>query len=197
MADGMQRRNNLVLGGALLLVLAMVGLAFASVPLYNLFCRVTGLGGTVRQVEDEAERVLDRTVTVRFNAKTDAALPWDFHPETREITVRLGESALAHYRARNRASLPSTGRAVYNVTPAKAGRYFHKVQCFCFERQRLDPRAEQRMPVYFYIDPAMADKATLDEVTTITLSYTFFNADDGAPEPPPGRAGLEAGGAPG
>ena len=168
-----------LLGGV---VVAMVGLAFASVPLYRLFCQVTGYGGTTqRAVEAAAPAVGDRVVTVRFDATTDQQLPWRFHPEQRAVEVRVGEQALAFYRAENRSDRPVTGRATFNVTPFKAGSYFVKIDCFCFTEQTLAPGEAVDMPVTFYVDPAIAEDRNLDDVGTITLSYTFFRAQgDGA-----------------
>ena len=158
----------------------MAGLAYASVPLYQLFCQVTGYGGTTQVADRAPDRVLDRVITVRFNADVSKSLAWRFRPVQRSIDVRLGEQALAFYAARNDSSVPTTGTATFNVTPAKAGRYFNKVDCFCFDEQTLAPGTSADMPVTFFIDPKMADDRNLDDVTTITLSYTFFNANPDA-----------------
>ncbi len=174
-------RNARLAGRLGLIVLAMVGLSFASVPLYDLFCRVTGFGGTTQRAEGSiSTQVLDRTVRVRFNADTDVNLPWRFEPQDRQIDVRIGETGLTSYVAENTAALPVAGTALYNVTPAKAGRYFYKVQCFCFEEQIMQPGESMDMPVYFFIDPAIADDPNLDDVTTITLSYTFYRTESEA-----------------
>lgn len=162
------------------LVFCMVGLAFASVPLYDLFCRVTGYGGTTQRAEEFSGQVVERPVRVRFNADVNAALPWEFRPEINEITLNLGENGLMAYEARNRTARQTAGVAVYNVTPVRAGKYFHKVECFCFLDQPLGPGEEVSMPVWFYIDPAMADDPAMEDVTTITLSYTFFAAESDA-----------------
>jgi len=187
-----QRKRRTALVGAGI-VAAMVALSFASVPLYDLFCRVTGYGGTTQQAESASEVTLDREITVRFDASVNGELPWTFQPVQREIKLKVGENGLAFYGARNRAKRPVTGTATFNVTPLKAGAYFVKVDCFCFTEQRLEPGQSVDMPVAFYIDPAIADDPGLDEVTTITLSYTFFRAEvdelaaaDGTPETGPG-----------
>lgn len=152
-------------------------LAFASVPLYRLFCQVTGFGGTP-QVAAEAPAVpIDRMMTVRFNADTDPHLPWVFQPVQREIRVQVGEQALAFYRATNKSDQPVVGNAVFNVTPHKAGAYFDKIDCFCFSEQRLEPGESVDMPVTFFIDPEIAKDRKMDGVGTITLSYTFFRAE--------------------
>ena len=171
-----RRKNLIVMGGLFGLVFAMVGLAFASVPLYDLFCKVTGFGGTTQRAEGPAGRILDRTVKVRFNADVNGALPWGFRPEIHEMEVKIGEPAMMSYRAENRSNVPITGTATYNVTPDKAGIFFNKIQCFCFTEQRLEPGQSVDMPVYFFVDPAMADDPRLNDLTTITLSYTFFRA---------------------
>lgn len=156
----------------------MVGLSFAAVPLYQLFCQVTGFGGTTQRAEVAPTKVLDRVITVRFNADTASSLPWAFKPKQNEVRVRVGEESLAFYRADNTSKLPATGTATFNVTPLKAGQYFVKVECFCFREQRLAPGKGIDMPVSFYIDPAIARDRNLDDVKTITLSYTFYQAKD-------------------
>ncbi len=157
-------------------VLVSTGLAFASVPLYRLFCQVTGFGGTTQVAESVPEAALDRKMTVRFNADVDPALPWVFQPVQREIEVRVGEQALAFYRATNTASTAVTGHASFNVTPHKAGGYFSKIECFCFTEQTLGPGESMDMPVSFFIDPEIASDRKLDGVNAITLSYMFFRA---------------------
>lgn len=173
-----ERRNKRILVAASLLVCGMIGLSFAAVPLYDLFCRVTGYGGTPRIATEGGNPVIDRTMTVRFNADVAPGLPWDFQPEQRQVEVRVGEDGLAFYRAVNHADRPVTGRAVFNVTPLKAGPYFAKVACFCFDLQTLQPGEAADMPVSFFIDPAIVEDDDLDEVRTITLSYTFFQATE-------------------
>ena len=163
----------------LLVAGAMVGLAFASVPLYDLFCKATGFGGTT-QVSNKApdtDQILDREITVHFNGDTNRNLNWDFEPEKRQITLKIGQQGLIAFQAHNKDTQPVAGTAVYNVTPAKAGKYFQKTQCFCFDRQVLTPGQEMQMPVVFYIDPSIAQDRNMDDVKTITLSYSFFKAD--------------------
>jgi cytochrome c oxidase assembly protein subunit 11 len=173
---GTKRKNGIVAGAVLTVVFAMVGMSFAAVPLYALFCRVTGYDGTTQRAESAPGQVIDRPVTVRLNADTAPNLPWRFAPEVREVTLKLGETSLVSYRAENRSGQPVTGTAVYNVTPEKAGRYFNKIECFCFGEQTLEPGQAVDMPVSFFIDPAMAADRSMDDVQTITLSYSFFRA---------------------
>ena len=177
--QGTRRKNLILMGGLFGLVFGMIGLSFAAVPLYDLFCKVTGFGGTTQQAEGPAGEILDRTVKVRFNADVNGALPWGFRPEIHQMEVRIGESAMMSYRAVNNSDEPIVGTATYNVTPDKTGIYFNKIQCFCFTEQRLEPGQSVDMPVYFFVDPAMADDPKLDDVQTITLSYTFFRAHGG------------------
>lgn len=165
------RRVAVALAGV---VVAMVGAAYAAVPLYDLFCRVTGFGGTTQVAAAAPETVGERVFTIRFNADVDPALPWAFQPVERSMTVKVGESGLAFFRAENRSAHATAGTATFNVTPLKAGQYFNKVQCFCFTEQRLAAGAGLDMPVSFFVDPAIVDDPNLDEVKTITLSYTFF-----------------------
>jgi len=170
--------NNRILTICGLVAVSMVGAAYASVPLYNLFCRVTGYGGTtqIAQYNDEAS-ILARTVEVRFDASREAGLPWTFEPVERSMTVRLGETALAFYRATNNSDRPITGTATYNVTPYKAAPYFSKLECFCFTEQTLQPGESIEMPVLFFVDSLMDEESRADDVATITLSYTFFEAE--------------------
>ena len=160
------------------IVVGMLGLTAAAVPLYRLFCQVTGYGGTTQRAEAAPDGEVEQTVTVRFNADVDPDLPWSFAPEQRQIEVRIGEQNLAFYRARNRSDHAVVGQAVYNVTPFKAGPYFSKIACFCFEEQVLRPGEEVDMPVSFYVDPAILTDPNTRDVHTITLSYTFFLLED-------------------
>ena len=155
----------------------MVGLAYAAVPLYQLFCQVTGFGGTTQTAGSAPGVTGDRVMTVRFNADTAGGFAWDFRPAQREVSVRIGEEALAYYRATNDTDRIIAGTATFNVTPYKAGPYFDKIDCFCFERQILTPGESKEMAVSFFIDPDILEDRNLDDVTTITLSYTFFEAD--------------------
>jgi cytochrome c oxidase assembly protein subunit 11 len=154
--------------------LTMFGAAFAAVPLYDWFCRATGLGGTTQVASQAPVRVLDRTMTVRFDANVAPGLAWRFEPVATTVRVRLGEPHVATYRVRNLASVPTTGTASYNVTPLNAGIYFHKIQCFCFTEQTLQPGETQEFTVSFFVDPELADDRGMVTLDTITLSYTFF-----------------------
>ncbi len=182
MARTSRRRNAATAAAALGIVVVMGGLAYASVPLYRWFCQVTGYGGTTQVAEAAPQELHQRSVTVRFNADVNSALPWRFQPVERSVRVRLGEERLAFYRAKNLGDRPVTGTATFNVTPAKAGPYFAKLDCFCFTEQTLAAGRSVDMPVSFYVDPELAGDRNLDDVTTITLSYTFFAAP-GEPEP--------------
>ncbi len=168
--------NTVLAIGLACVVAGMAGLAYASVPLYRLFCQVTGYGGTT-QVAAAAPGVnLARRITVRFDATVSPSLPWRFEPTARAVEVAVGEERLAYFRATNLSDRPATGMATFNVTPHKAGLYFKKIACFCFDRQVLQPGESVEMPVSFYVDPEIAGDPNLDEVKTITLSYTFFAA---------------------
>ena len=171
-----QKRKQKTLLLAMSVVFFMGALSYASVPLYKLFCQVTGYGGTTQVVENTSDKILDRSIIVRFDANVNPALDWKFLPTQRSLELSLGENALAFYRAENTGSTPVVGTATFNVTPDKAGIYFNKVECFCFQEQLLAPNQIIDMPVSFFIDPDMANDPNLDGVTTITLSYTFFKS---------------------
>jgi cytochrome c oxidase assembly protein subunit 11 len=159
-------------------IVGMLGLTAAAVPLYRLFCQVTGYGGTTQRAEAAPGGELERTITVRFNADIDPDLPWAFAPEQRQMEVRIGEQNLAFYAARNRSDRPIVGQATYNVTPFKAAPYFSKIACFCFDEQILQPGQQVDMPVSFYVDPGIVSDPNTRDVHTITLSYTFFLLED-------------------
>lgn len=161
----------------LFLLAAMTALAFASVPLYRIFCQQTGYGGTTQVAIAPTGDIRNRYVRVQFNADVNPSLPWRFVPLQKEVTVRAGEVGLAFYQAENLSDKPIRGMAVYNVTPEKTGAYFNKVECFCFIEQTLEPHEEVDMPVQFFIDPEFADDPLVDDVQVITLSYTFFPLD--------------------
>ena len=159
-------------------VVAMTGLGFASVPLYKIFCEVTGFDGTTQRTNGQLVRaVAGKTVEIRFDANHVPTLPWSFAPEKAAQIVTIGEKNLAFYTATNHARYPVTGRATYNVTPTQAGGYFAKVQCFCFTEQTLQPGQTVRMPVIFYVDPSVATDPETKSLQTITLSYTFYPID--------------------
>ncbi len=151
--------------------------AYAAVPLYQLFCQVTGFGGTTQRAEALPTVAGERIIKVRFDANTDPDLPWRFRPKQREIAVRVGQEGLAIYEAVNLSDQAIMGQASFNVSPAKAGQYFSKIQCFCFNEQVLLPGESANMPVTFFVDPAVADDPNMNDVSTITLSYTFFRQD--------------------
>lgn len=155
---------------------SMIGVSYAAVPLYALFCQVTGYGGTTQRVDQYSDTILDKKIAVRFDANTNG-VPWDFQPVQREVSLRIGETTKVHYTARNLASRPAAGKATFNVTPELAGAYFNKVECFCFTDTTLQPGETLDMPVVFFVDPAIVDVAELKNVKTITLSYTFFPID--------------------
>jgi cytochrome c oxidase assembly protein subunit 11 len=163
------------------LVLAMVGLAYASVPLYNLFCRVTGYDGTPLVGGAPSDNVLARTVSVRFDANVAPGLDWRFTPDVSEIAAKLGETQTVFFKVRNAGSSPSTGIATFNVQPGQAGAFFVKFQCFCFNEQTLQPGEAMDFPVVFYVDPALAKDRTLEGLSSITLSYTYFASKNGQP----------------
>ncbi len=160
----------------------MVGLSFAAVPLYEAFCRITGFGGTPLRSDTASSRVLDETISVRFDANTDPKLPWTFKPVETEMTLPIGETGLAFYTATNNSDRPVAGTSTFNVTPLKIGGYFVKIDCFCFTEQVLMPGESVDMPVSFYVDPAIRDDRETEEVQGITLSYTFFETEISDPE---------------
>jgi cytochrome c oxidase assembly protein subunit 11 len=165
--------------GAAGLVAFMGAMSFAAVPLYDLFCRVTGYGGEtgVARAGDALPDVLEQTITIRFDASTERGMPWEFRPLQRQMTVRLGETGLAFYEAYNPTDHPVAGSASYNVAPFSTGQFFVKVHCFCFEQQVLAPGERIEMPVSFYVDPDLADDREARHSPRITLSYTFHEID--------------------
>jgi cytochrome c oxidase assembly protein subunit 11 len=173
--DRRNRRKAFLASG---IIVGMLALTAASVPLYDLFCRVTGFGGTTQVADAAPETIAERTIRISFNADKQRDLPWRFQPMQRSMEVRPGENHLAFYVAENRSNEPVVGRAVYNVTPHKVGGYFAKVHCFCFEEQLLMPGERIEMPVSFFVDPAMLDDTDTKDVVEITLSYTFFKDED-------------------
>jgi cytochrome c oxidase assembly protein subunit 11 len=173
-------------------VAGMVGMAYAAVPLYDWFCRTTGFGGTPLIASTAPAKIYDRTIRVTFDANVAAGLGWTFAPETRSVDVRIGETRLVHYAAKNDWSEMSVGTATYNVSPPQAGAYFNKMQCFCFTEQRLAAGERLEMPVAFFIDPAILKDPELKSLKQITLSYTFFPAKTAAG--PQARAELAGNG---
>jgi cytochrome c oxidase assembly protein subunit 11 len=167
--------NNSKIGFSLLAMsVSMLFLAYASVPLYNLFCKVTGYGGTVQTVSRGARYKSNREIIINFDANVMPGLKWKFIPKQTSTKVRLGENVIVFYYAENLSNEDIVGTAVYNVTPNKAAIYFNKIQCFCFEEQLLKAGEKALMPVSFYIDPEMEKDTNLDDVNSITLSYSFF-----------------------
>jgi cytochrome c oxidase assembly protein Cox11 len=174
-----RRRRNWATVAALAAVIAVMATLVAfSVPLYRLFCAATGFGGTTQRADAATGAVGNRVVTVRFTTDVAPGLPWRFEPEQSEARVRLGEEKLVFFSAENLTDKPIVGHATFNVTPTKAGIYFDKIQCFCFDEERLGPRQKIDMPVDFFVDPKLADNPDTREVGSITLSYTFFRSAD-------------------
>lgn len=173
--------------------LAMLGMGYAAVPLYDLFCRVTGFGGTTQKATESdadiaarlAQSGATRTMSIRFDASTARDVPWSFSPEQVTDTVQVGQRDLAFYTARNDSGVPITGTATFNVEPEQTGKYFNKIQCFCFTEQTLQPGESIRMPVLYYVDPAILDDENAKDVEQITLSYTFHKATNVAENPTP------------
>jgi cytochrome c oxidase assembly protein subunit 11 len=176
------RRHETVAAACALFVAAMVGAAYAAVPLYNWFCRTTGFGGTPQVASLAPAHVLERKIKVRFDANVAGGLPWRFEPEQNSIEVKIGEVVTVYYRVVNESARPTVAVASYNVAPPTVGAYFSKINCFCFTEQRLDPGEKRDMPVVFFVDPAFVKDAEQDGVGTITLSYTMYPAhrSDGA-----------------
>ena len=158
-------------------VLVMGALAWASVPFYDWFCRVTGFGGTTNVAEQGSDEILDQTIKIRFDASKERGMPWEFRPMQKDVEIRIGETGLAFYEAYNPTDRPVAGQASYNVAPYSAGGYFDKIACFCFEEQVLQPGERVQMPVTFYVDPAIVEDRDAKYVHTITLSYTFYEID--------------------
>lgn len=158
-------------------VVVMGGMAWASVPFYNWFCRVTGFGGVTNTAVTESDVILDQTIKVRFDGSLDRGMPWEFKPMQREMELRIGETGLAFYEAYNPTDHAVAGQASYNVTPYAAGNFFTKIDCFCFTEQVLQPGERVEMPVTFYVDPEMVTDSEGKYVHTITLSYTFYEID--------------------
>jgi len=186
------RRDLVVAAACGAFVAFMVGMAYAAVPLYNWFCRTTGFGGTTQVATAAPVGILDRKMTVRFDANIAPGLPWRFEPEVNTIDVRIGEVATVYYTVTNQAAREISAQAAYNVTPPTVGAYFSKINCFCFTEQRLKPGEKREMAVVFFVDPALARDAEQDDLNTITLSYTFYPlrerpvADNAQPAAPGG-----------
>ena len=173
-AEGQARSNRVVALVCVAVLGSMLGMSYAAVPLYDMFCRVTGYGGTTQQTTQYSQTILDRTIKVRFDANVAAGLPWQFRPIEREVKIKIGETTQVAFEAKNVSSHPASGRASFNVTPQLAGAYFMKMECFCFTDNELAPGETLDMPVVFYIDPEIVDLPEMKNINTITLSYTFF-----------------------
>jgi cytochrome c oxidase assembly protein subunit 11 len=186
-----KRRDGAVALALVGLVAGMTGLAFASVPLYRMFCQATGYGGVPQRAERGAGEILDRTIRIRFDANVDHALPWTFAPVQRVIDVKIGETALAFFKASNTSNAQVSGTAVFNVVPELAGRYFTKIECFCFKQQTLAAGASVEMPVTFFVDPKIVDDEDTKNISEITLSYTFYRTGEegGVAAAPAGNSG--------
>jgi cytochrome c oxidase assembly protein subunit 11 len=182
--DDLQRRNQRVMVFALIFVVGMVALSFAAVPLYRLFCQVTGLGGTTQTGRAAPQAIPQNTrpITVRFDTAVDARLPWRFTPEVPHLTLQIGQVGFASYAIENTSNHTTSGVAVYNVTPPKAGKYFVKTQCFCFAEQTLKAGEKSNNPVVFFVDPEMLKDPNLRDVQEITLSYRYYPAGSEALE---------------
>jgi cytochrome c oxidase assembly protein subunit 11 len=168
------KRHGAVAAVCALLVLSMAGLSFAAVPLYRLYCQVTGYQGTTQKADKASDIVLDRVVKVHFDANTAAELPWTFEPMQSSLEVKVGENTLAFYKATNNSDKPTTGTAVFNVTPDSVGSHFNKVQCFCFTEQRLEAGQSIEMAVSFFVDPAFVTDEETKNLSELTLSYAFY-----------------------
>jgi cytochrome c oxidase assembly protein subunit 11 len=171
------RRRNVRLGVICAAVfVGMIGAAYASVPLYDAFCRATGFGGRVERADVAPTKVLDQTVEVRFDVNVDKALPWVFEAEQRSQTLKIGETGMAFFKVTNTSDKPHTGQAVYNVVPTSVGAYLRKLECFCFTEQTLQPGQTMEFPMVYFIDPGFADDFETKGTKEVTLSYTFFPA---------------------
>lgn len=184
MADAAKRsdRANWIVAAACLAFFSgMIGVTYASAELYDLFCKVTGYGGTTQRVEQASAKILNKKIIVRFDANVAPSLPWEFQPVQRSVEMKIGETAKVSYTATNIFSVPARGTATFNVTPELAGSYFNKLECFCFTDTVLKPGQTLDMPVVFFIDPEIVNEPDLKNLDTITLSYTFFPTADGKP----------------
>src|SRR5215813_7359965 len=180
------RRDLLVAACCGAVAVGMVGAAYAAVPFYNWFCKATGFGGTTQVVEKAPDRIVGRTLTIRFDSNVTPGLPWKFQPEQNEIQVHVGEVATVHYKVVNEAAREITAQASYNVSPPTVGAYFDKINCFCFTEQRLKPGETREMTVAFYVDPSIVKDHDQDDLNIITLSYTFYRLRE--PERPVAQA---------
>jgi cytochrome c oxidase assembly protein subunit 11 len=172
------RRDALIAAACGVLVAAMVGASFAAIPLYKIFCQVTGFAGTTQVARIAPKHELARELTIRFDSNVAPGLPWKFEPEQNSIRLHIGEVATVHYKVINEAARTITAQASYNVTPTTVGAYFDKINCFCFTEQTLKPGETREMTVVFYVDPKIVNDRDQDPLNTITLSYTFYRLPD-------------------
>jgi cytochrome c oxidase assembly protein subunit 11 len=172
----LKEKNRQMATNVLAIVVGMLCLAYASVPLYDLFCKVTGFGGTTQTAKALPTKILDQEVKVLFNTDINSKLGWEFKPLQSSVKVKIGESALVFFTAENKSNKPTTGVAVYNVTPHQMGAYFNKIQCFCFNNQTLQPGEKITFPVVFFIDPEIINDKEISDISNATLSYSFFEA---------------------
>ena len=179
--DAGSRRNRNIALICAAVFFGMVGAAFAAIPAYRAFCQVTGYGGTIRRADKAPDQTIDQKITVTFDTNV-RGVPFDFQPEQRSQSMKLGETKLAIFKTTNHADHPITVRALYNVNPSSAGRYFHKLQCFCFSDQTVGAHQTVEMPVLYFVDPKFANDINTKDVTDVTLSYTFFPATDVKPQ---------------
>jgi cytochrome c oxidase assembly protein subunit 11 len=188
------QRNTLLAGSIFAVIIGMVGMSFAAIPLYRLFCSATGYGGTPNIGAAAPPGSSGETIRVRFNADANPDLPWTFAPDQVEVSLKLGDEQVAFYHAVNKSARSVTGMALYNVTPEKVGKYFHKTACFCFNKQTLSPEQSMEFPVSFWVDPAIHTDPNTSDVKVITLSYTFFRSlDDAAKSGALAKAGPHVG----
>lgn len=175
--------NVMIVAVCMAAVFGMLGASYAAVPLYRIFCQVTGYGGTTRSaVNSESIKIIDRDIAVRFDSNVSPALDWKFYPAQRSVSLKLGEVRTIHYYAENHTDRVLRGTAVFNVTPQQAGAFFNKLECFCFTETEIKPGEKLEMPVVFFVDPELVDYEETRDIRTITLSYTFFPSDkDGGP----------------
>ena len=177
-----ERSNRVIAVACLAFFVGMIGMAYAAVPLYQLFCQVTGYGGTTQRATQYSDRILERKITVRFDANVAPGLDWEFAPGQRSVEARIGEPTKAYYTARNTSDETIVAHASFNVTPYQLAPYFFKIECFCFTEERLAPGESAKMPLVFYLDEEMLNDKDAKDLTTVTLSYTFFKQTDLTPE---------------
>ncbi|MFS8112969.1 cytochrome c oxidase assembly protein [Rhizobium jaguaris] len=175
------RNNGLVVAMCLSFVVGMSAMCAAAVPLYRIFCEVTGFNGTTQRVDQVSSVILDKPVTVSFDTNVAPGVPWDFQSEQKSVTMKIGETVQVNFLVENKSDQPTRGQAIFNVTPVEAGAYFNKVQCFCFNETDLAPGEKREMPVVFYVDPEITKAEETKTITALTLSYTFYPRDGAKP----------------